>query len=154
MMAPFPTGTGCSSPASSPSPRSALAISHTDAKFRKSTIFYRAAGEDKKVNLVLEVQGVSKRFRVQRNRPATLKELFIQRLNGRYPAAAGEHWALREISIRSRRGIPWASSGTMVRERAPYCVSSADWGDLQWGKYSIGDKLEASSNWEAASSLR
>src|SRR5215831_9404772 len=138
MMAPFPTGTGCSSPASSPSPRSALAISHTDAKFRKSTIFYRAAGEDKKVNLVLEVQGVSKRFRVQRNRLPTLKELFIQRLNGRYPAAAGEHWALREISISLEKGHSLGIIGHNGAGKSTYCVSSADWSDLQRGKYSIG----------------
>jgi lipopolysaccharide transport system ATP-binding protein len=56
------------------------------------------------VDLVLEVQGVSKRFRTQRNRPATLKESVIQRLKGRHRTADGEHWALREISVSLEKG--------------------------------------------------
>ena len=56
------------------------------------------------MDLVLEIQGVSKRFWIQRNRPATLKELFSQRLNGGYRTAAGEHWALREVNVSLEKG--------------------------------------------------
>ena len=56
------------------------------------------------MGLVLEIQGVSKRFRTQRNRPATLKELFIHRLNGGYRTSAGEHWALQDVNVSLEKG--------------------------------------------------
>lgn len=129
-----------------------MAISHTDAKFRKSTIFYRAAGENKKVNLVLEVQGVSKLFRVQRNRPATLKELFIQRLNGRHPAVAVEHWALREVSISLEKGhslgiIGHNGAGKSTLLRLICGLGRPTTGTIQyWGQ--IGSLLELGSGFQ------
>lgn len=52
---------------------------------------------------VLTVESVSKRFRVQRNRPATVKESIIRRLTGRYDAA-GIFWALRDITFSIEQG--------------------------------------------------
>jgi ABC-type polysaccharide/polyol phosphate transport system ATPase subunit len=56
------------------------------------------------VDIVFETERVSKRFRIAQNRPATLKELFIQRLKGRSSGTANELWALREISFTLKKG--------------------------------------------------
>jgi lipopolysaccharide transport system ATP-binding protein len=56
------------------------------------------------VDIVLETEGVSKRFRIAQNRPATLKELFVQRVKGRSSSTADELWALREISFTLKKG--------------------------------------------------
>jgi len=104
------------------------------------------------VNLVLEVQGVSKRFRVQRNRPATLKELFIQRLNGRHPAAAVEHWALREVSISLEKGhslgiIGHNGAGKSTLLRLICGLGRPTTGKIQyWGQ--IGSLLELGSGFQ------
>src|SRR5678816_1034167 len=98
------------------------------------------------MDLVLEVQGVSKRFRTQRNRPATLKEAFIQRLNGRYPTAAGEHWALRDVSVRLEKGrslgiIGHNGAGKSTLLRLICGLGRPTTGTIQyWGK--IGSLLE------------
>jgi lipopolysaccharide transport system ATP-binding protein len=104
------------------------------------------------VDLVLEIQGVSKRFRTQRNRPATLKELFIQRLNGRYPAAAGDHWALREISLSLEKGrslgiIGHNGAGKSTLLRLICGLGRPTTGTIQyWGQ--IGSLLELGSGFQ------
>ena len=104
------------------------------------------------MNLVLEIQGVSKRFRTQRNRPATLKELLVQRLNGRYPAAAGEHWALREVSVSLEKGrslgiIGHNGAGKSTLLRLICGLGRPTTGTIQyWGQ--IGSLLELGSGFQ------
>jgi len=104
------------------------------------------------VDLVLEVQGVSKRFRTQRNRPGSLKELFIQRLNGRYRAAAGAHWALRDVSISLEKGrslgvIGHNGAGKSTLLRLICGLGRPTTGNIQyWGH--IGSLLELGSGFQ------
>lgn len=55
------------------------------------------------MSAVITAEGVSKRFRTQRNRPLTLKESFVRRLTGRADPR-GEHWALRDVTCAVQRG--------------------------------------------------
>lgn len=55
------------------------------------------------MSVVLTVESVSKRFRLQRNRPATLKESVVRRLTRRSEPAAG-HWALRDVTFSVEQG--------------------------------------------------
>ena len=104
------------------------------------------------MNLVLEIQGVSKRFRTQRNRPATLKESFIQRLNGRLSRAAGEHWALRDISISLEKGrslgiIGHNGAGKSTLLRLVCGLGRPTMGTIRyWGQ--IGSLLELGSGFQ------
>jgi lipopolysaccharide transport system ATP-binding protein len=102
------------------------------------------------VDLALEIQGVSKRFRTQRNRPATLKELFIQRLKG--PTGAGEHWALQEISFGLEKGrslgiIGHNGAGKSTLLRLVCGLGRPTTGTIQyWGQ--IGSLLELGSGFQ------
>ena len=104
------------------------------------------------MDLALEIQGVSKRFRTQRNRPATLKELFIQRLKGRGPTGAGEHWALREISFALEKGrslgiIGHNGAGKSTLLRLVCGLGRPTTGTIQyWGQ--IGSLLELGSGFQ------
>ena len=51
----------------------------------------------------LTVESVSKRFRVERDRPTTLRELLVRRWRGR-GERAGELWALRDVSFAVEQG--------------------------------------------------
>jgi lipopolysaccharide transport system ATP-binding protein len=110
------------------------------------------------MSLVLQTEGVSKRFRIQRNRPETLKELFVQRLNGRYPTAAGEHWALREISIALEKGrslgiIGHNGAGKSTLLRLICGLGRPTTGKIQyWGQ--IGSLLELGSGFQSELSGR
>jgi lipopolysaccharide transport system ATP-binding protein len=101
---------------------------------------------------VLEIQGVSKRFRTQRNRPATLKEFFIQRLNGGQSAAAGEHWALRDVSISLEKGrslgiIGHNGAGKSTLLRLTCGLGRPTTGTIRyWGQ--IGSLLELGSGFQ------
>lgn len=55
------------------------------------------------MSTVLTVESVSKRYRIQRNRPITVKESIIQRLTGRHNTA-NTFWALRDIHFSLERG--------------------------------------------------
>jgi len=55
------------------------------------------------MELVLKVESLSKRFWIKRNRPATLKESFIQRVTGRYDKG-NPFWALRDVSFSIAQG--------------------------------------------------
>ncbi len=50
------------------------------------------------MSAVLTVESVSKRYRIQRNRPITLKESIIRRLTGRYDKS-NVFWALRDVTF-------------------------------------------------------
>ncbi|MEW6570511.1 MAG: ABC transporter ATP-binding protein [Nitrospirota bacterium] len=52
---------------------------------------------------VLAAENVSKCFRIQRNRPHTLREMINQRLTGRYNSCS-TLWALRDVSFLVRQG--------------------------------------------------
>ena len=52
---------------------------------------------------VLQVQSVSKAFRLYRNRPVTLKESLVRRLTGRYDSAR-QLWALRDVTFSVNQG--------------------------------------------------
>ncbi|MGB7293523.1 MAG: ABC transporter ATP-binding protein [Thermodesulfobacteriota bacterium] len=55
------------------------------------------------MSTVLQVESVSKKFEIQRNRPMTLKESIIRRLNGkREPVST--IWALRDVSFSIEHG--------------------------------------------------
>ena len=53
---------------------------------------------------VVIAESVSKRFRIQRNRPFTLKEALIKRFNGAKGNGAGVFWALRDVSFSVEQG--------------------------------------------------
>lgn len=53
---------------------------------------------------VVVVDSVSKRFKIQRNRPLTLKEALIKRLRGEQGNGAGVFWALRDVSFSVEQG--------------------------------------------------
>jgi lipopolysaccharide transport system ATP-binding protein len=55
------------------------------------------------MSAALTLESVSKQFRLQRNRPVTLKEAAVRRLTGRLDAAR-VHWALRDVSFKVTRG--------------------------------------------------
>lgn len=55
------------------------------------------------MSAVLTVESVSKRYRIQRNRPITLKESIIRRLTGRYDRS-NVFWALRDVSFSVEQG--------------------------------------------------
>lgn len=55
------------------------------------------------MSAVLTVESVSKRYRIQRNRPVTLKESIIRRLTGRYNKE-NAFWALRDVSFSVEQG--------------------------------------------------
>lgn len=55
------------------------------------------------MSVVLSIESVSKRYRIQRNRPFTLKESLIQRLTGRHNKG-NILWALRDVSFSLERG--------------------------------------------------
>ncbi|HJZ50373.1 MAG TPA: ABC transporter ATP-binding protein [Roseiflexaceae bacterium] len=55
------------------------------------------------MSAVLTAEAVSKRFRLQRNRPVTLKESAVRWLTGRLDPAQA-HWALRDVSFEVERG--------------------------------------------------
>jgi lipopolysaccharide transport system ATP-binding protein len=98
------------------------------------------------VDIVLETEGVSKRFRIAQNRPETLKELFIQRMKGRSSSTADEFWALREISFTLKKGrsvgiIGHNGAGKSTLLRLICGLGRPTTGKIQyWGK--IGSLLE------------
>jgi lipopolysaccharide transport system ATP-binding protein len=53
---------------------------------------------------VLIVESISKRFKVNRNRPVTLKELIIRKLKGGNDNTATTFWALQEVSFSVSQG--------------------------------------------------
>ena len=53
---------------------------------------------------ILIAEGVSKRFKIHRNRPTTLKETIIRRLTGRYDNGSTTLWALRDVSFSVEQG--------------------------------------------------
>jgi len=53
---------------------------------------------------ILIAEGVSKRFKIHRNRPTTLKETVIRRLTGRYDNGSTTLWALRDVSFSVEQG--------------------------------------------------
>ena len=55
------------------------------------------------MSTVLSAESVSKRYRIQRNRPFTIKETIIQRLTGRHNTA-NVFWALRDITFSVEQG--------------------------------------------------
>lgn len=55
------------------------------------------------MSAVLAVESVSKRYRIQRNRPITLKESIIRRLTGRYDRS-NVFWALQDITFSVEQG--------------------------------------------------
>lgn len=55
------------------------------------------------MSAVLSVASVSKRYRIQRNRPFTLKESIIQRLTGRHNKG-NILWALRDVTFSVEKG--------------------------------------------------
>ena len=55
------------------------------------------------MSAVLTVESVSKRYRIQRNRPITLKESIIRRLTGRYDRS-NVFWALRDVTFSVEQG--------------------------------------------------
>jgi len=56
------------------------------------------------MSAVLTAESVSKRYRIQRNRPFTIKESIIQRLSGRHDTS-NTFWALRDISFSVEQGM-------------------------------------------------
>lgn len=60
---------------------------------------------ERKVDMpaVLEVESVSKQFRIHRNRPVTLKESIVRRLTGRYDTGS-IHWALHNVTFSVEKG--------------------------------------------------
>ena len=98
------------------------------------------------MDIVLEAEKVSKRFRNTWNRPGTLKELFIQRVKGRSSKAAGELWALREVSFTLEKGrsvgiIGHNGAGKSTLLRLICGLGRPTTGKIQyWGK--IGSLLE------------
>ena len=59
--------------------------------------------KDIQVAMVLEVESVSKKFKVSRNRPLTLKESVIRRLKGNQDSDS-VIWALRDVSFSVKEG--------------------------------------------------
>lgn len=55
------------------------------------------------MSAVMTVESVSKRYRIQRNRPVTLKESIIRRLTGRY-GRDNVIWALRDVTFSLEQG--------------------------------------------------
>jgi lipopolysaccharide transport system ATP-binding protein len=55
------------------------------------------------MSAVLTVESISKQYRLQRNRPVTLKESAIRWLTGKVEPQQG-HWALRDVSFEVERG--------------------------------------------------
>lgn len=55
------------------------------------------------MSVVLSVESVSKRYRIQQNRPFTLKESIIQRLTGRHNKG-NTLWALRDVNFSLEQG--------------------------------------------------
>ena len=55
------------------------------------------------MSAVLTAESVSKRYRIQRNRPFTLKESIIQRLTGRHNKG-NILWALRDVTFSVEKG--------------------------------------------------
>lgn len=55
------------------------------------------------MSAVLTVESVSKRYRIQRNRPVTLKESIIRRLTGRH-GGDNTFWALRDVTFSVEQG--------------------------------------------------
>lgn len=53
---------------------------------------------------ILTAESISKQFRVQRNRPVSLKESIIWRLHGRRNANNNTFWALRDVSFSVEKG--------------------------------------------------
>jgi ABC-type polysaccharide/polyol phosphate transport system ATPase subunit len=53
--------------------------------------------------IVLRVESVSKQFKIERNRPVTLKELVVRRLTGRDDSLS-TFWALRDVSFSVEQG--------------------------------------------------
>ncbi|HEU5097490.1 MAG TPA: ABC transporter ATP-binding protein [Roseiflexaceae bacterium] len=51
----------------------------------------------------LTVDSISKQFRLHRNRPVTLKEALVRRLNGQIEPPR-DHWVLRDVSFKLGRG--------------------------------------------------
>ncbi len=98
------------------------------------------------MDIVLEAERVSKRFRIARNRPSSLKELFIQGLKGRSSKTADELWALREISFTLKKGrsvgiIGHNGAGKSTLLRLICGLGRPTSGRIQyWGK--IGSLLE------------
>ena len=98
------------------------------------------------MDIVLEAEKVSKRFRIATNRPATFKELFIQRMKGRSSRSADELWALREISFTLKKGrsvgiIGHNGAGKSTLLRLICGLGRPTTGKIQyWGK--IGSLLE------------
>ena len=98
------------------------------------------------MDIVLEAEKVSKRFRIARDRPSSLKELFIQRLKGRSSNTADELWALREVSFTLKKGrsvgiIGHNGAGKSTLLRLICGLGRPTTGRIQyWGK--IGSLLE------------
>jgi lipopolysaccharide transport system ATP-binding protein len=55
------------------------------------------------MSTVLTVESVSKKFRLHRNRPVTLKEAAVRRLR-RHNDPTADHWALRDVSFQVETG--------------------------------------------------
>jgi len=55
------------------------------------------------MSTALSAESVSKRYRIQRNRPFTIKDSIIQRLTGRHNTA-NAFWALRDVNFTLERG--------------------------------------------------
>ena len=55
------------------------------------------------MSAVLTAESVSKRYRIQRNRPVTLKESIIRRLTGRH-SRDNAFWALRDVNFSLEQG--------------------------------------------------
>lgn len=52
---------------------------------------------------ILRVESVSKQFKIERDRPVTLKELVVRRLTGRHDSLSA-FWALRDVSFSVEQG--------------------------------------------------
>jgi lipopolysaccharide transport system ATP-binding protein len=55
------------------------------------------------MSTALTVNSISKQFRLHRNRPVTLKEALVRRLNGQIDPPR-DHWVLRDVSFKLGRG--------------------------------------------------
>ena len=62
------------------------------------------SGETPGMSTVLSVESVSKRYRVQRDRPRTLRESVIRRLQG-HRERRDSVWALRDVTFTVERGL-------------------------------------------------
>ena len=83
----------------------------SDAMAEMARAVERPARTDERPAII--VDNVSKRFRLYRERASSLKETITSRLGQR--AHYEEFWALRDVSLPSRRARPTGSSATTAR---------------------------------------